>query len=256
MREAIIQNITKQPIVRFSGNSVALPADLQKKVDAHWWVLLDSGRKYFNGEVFTVDKIIKDVANNIVEIIVNKTNYAHFLYSYNKKIEQDQYPEQYKVKPVFGCSLILLANNKIIFGRMGEHTSQAGIYQLSGGGLEDNDLKGNIFDIKRSVQKEVAEELGININDNGRIKEFIFSNLKIGRDGSVAIVYTIILNETSGVFMKKYGEFTKNLEKEGQTPEFNKIVELKRSKECINKFLTDSNKNLENYMEEVLKECY
>ena len=240
MFKSKIQKITKEPIVRFSGNAVILPADLQEESDACWQVLLDSGRKYFNGEVFTVHKIIKDNANNVAEIIVNKTNYAHFIY--DRRTEKDL--GLYKVKTVFSSGVVLSSDNKIIFGRMGKHTSWAGRWQFAGGGLEDEDRQGNIFNMKHSVIKELKEELGIDAGDVQRVKKNEIVYCDIGINDNIAIIYQVRLNETSDSFMKKYQVFTQSLKREGKTPEFDKVTLLNRDKSDIEKFLKNNSNNL------------
>ena len=44
-------------IVRFTNDQVALPAEIQHKIDAYWESLIAAGKSYTRGEVFTVTQV-------------------------------------------------------------------------------------------------------------------------------------------------------------------------------------------------------
>ena len=60
----------KKVVVQFSGEEISLPDDLRGKIMEYWEAQIKSGRKYFNGEVFTLDEIV--TGDKIIEIIVKK----------------------------------------------------------------------------------------------------------------------------------------------------------------------------------------
>lgn len=67
--------IAKELIVRFSNKQVILPRDIQNKIDTYWDELIESGKNYRRGEVFTVTN--KKETDDAIEVLVEKTDYAH-----------------------------------------------------------------------------------------------------------------------------------------------------------------------------------
>ncbi len=238
----------KEAIVKFDGREISLPGDLQDKIIGHWEVQIESGRKYFNGKVFALSEINR--IDEVVEIIVQKTNFAHFLY--NRKVDSEL--GKYNVYTVFSSALVITKDNKMIVGSMGEHTARAGILQLPGGKLEDGDSdKNNIFDMKHSMQKELIEELGIDSGDNDRVEQIKFHCIKKGSNGNIVVVYSVKLKETSEEFLQKYNSFTQKLKENGELPEFEKIIHIKQNKKDIEKFIKINEEKLADYMSAVLR---
>ena len=249
MSKRIIEKITKEPTVCFNSELVFLPTDLQKKIDDHWKELLRSGRKYFNGEVFSLTKL--EQKNSKISITVQKTNFAHFLYTRNTERKLGKY----RLRTVFASCLIITSDNKIILGKMGEHTSLAGRYQLVGGGLDDNDLKGDIFDMKHSAVKELGEELGINASNKDIVRKFKVAYLKTGGSENVAIIYRVELNKTAEEMLKYYKKFEKDLKKKGETPEFSEVIALPQNRKDVEKFINDNKDTIANYLPAVLQQA-
>ena len=145
--------------IKFNDRIVSLPRDVQQKIDSYWEELIASGKKFKRGEVFTVTSV--SGAQGSLEIVVEKTDYAHYLYSQNIGGLGD-----HAVRIIHPATIVLSADRKIIFGKMGEHTSRKGIFQLCGGGLETKDLVGGVFDLMRAAKSELWEELGIMTNQD------------------------------------------------------------------------------------------
>jgi len=247
MKKFIISPLTKKLIVRFNNKQVILPSDIQNKVNAYWSELIKSGKNYKRGEVFTVTE--KSETVDVIEVLVKKTDYAHYLYCQNV----DNLGEQ-GVHIIHTSVLVETSDGKTIFGRMGEQTSRAGIHQLCGGGIDNGDLKRDVFDFKHNIKKELKEELGINVGDGQRIKNFELAYLKEGGPtNKMTVVYQIELNETSEKFSKRYGEFVKSLRKNGEQPEFGDIVILDKNKEALTSFFAHGDKKFDEYMQPLFK---
>lgn len=234
--------------VIFSGERVVLPKELQYKVDKYWSKQLEAGREYFNGEVFTLDKIITD--KDVTKIIVKETTFAHFLY--NRSINGGL--GKYEVKTVFATGLVMTSDNKIVLGKMAKHTSRAGKVQLSGGGLEKGDLGENgIFNMKHSVRKEVNEELGLNCQDKQRVKNFNYYCTVAGDGENVAIVYKIQLLEKADDFLQRYNKFLNELKNKKEKAEFENIIFLNRNSNDTKFFIEKNRLNFASYLEELLQ---
>jgi len=242
MKDITISLFTKKLIVHFSGEQIVLPFDIQEKIDVYWEGLLSSGKSYKRGEVFTVTK--KEVFEDRIEILVEKTDYAHYLYSQNIGDLGE-----YAVHIIHTASLVETSDGKIIFGKMGEQTSRFRVYQLCGGGIDNDDLRGDTFDFEHNIKKELTEELGIDTEDTQRIKSFELAYFKEGGPtDKMTVVYRVILNEMSLEFMKRYEDFALRLEKNGETPEFGEIIVLDKNKESFAQFLNQPNIKLDEYM--------
>ena len=224
-----------------------LSKNIQKRIDDHWKELLSSGREYFNGEVFNLTKL--EQKNSEISITIQKTNFAHFLYTRNVERKLGKY----RLRTVFASCLVITSDDKIILGKMGEHTSLAGRYQLVGGGLDNNDLKGDIFDMKHSAVKELGEELGISASNKDIVRKFKVAYLKTGGSGDVAIIYKVELNKTAEELLKQHKKFEKDLKKKGETPEFSEVIALPQNRKAIEKFINDNKDTIANYLPAVLQ---
>jgi 8-oxo-dGTP pyrophosphatase MutT (NUDIX family) len=242
MKDFLISPLTKKLIVRFSNKTVDLPLDVQKKIDTYWDELLQSGKTYKRGEIFTVTK--KGSFDDRLEILVEKTDYAHYLYCQNIDTL-----EEYGVHIIHTAALVETSDNKTLFGKMGEHTSRAGIYQLCGGGIDNDDLKDGVFDFEHNITKELQEELGIDVNDKQRVGTFELAYLKEGGPtDKMTVVYRVILNETSEQCMAQYDAFVRQLQANGETEEFGEIVALDRNKISFDNFFNQEGIKLDEYM--------
>jgi 8-oxo-dGTP pyrophosphatase MutT (NUDIX family) len=231
MKPYAVSPLTKDLVVRFSGKKVALPAEVQEKIDAYWDGLIRAGKSYTRGEVFTVTR--KEAFDYRLEVLVERTDYAHYLYCQNVGGLGDL-----GVRIVHTAALIETNDGKIVFGKMGGHTSRAGLYQLCGGGIDDGDLRGDVFDFGHSIAKELREELGIDVADRGRVTGFGPAYFKEGGPtDKMTAVYRVVLNETGTQFLKRYGAFAKDLLERGETPEFGEIVVLGKDNQTLLGFL-------------------
>lgn len=247
MKNFIISPLTKKLTVRFSNKRVILPLDIQEKINAYWDELIKSGKNYKRGEVFTVTK--KEKFEDRIDILVEKTDYAHYLYCQNIENLGDN-----GVHIIHTAALVETSDEKIIFGKMGNQTSRSGIHQLCGGGIDNDDLRDDIFDLDHNIKKELEEELGIDINDSKRIKSFGLAYFKEGGPtDKMTVTYEVKLHETSELFIKKYNEFVLHLQKNNEQPEFGNIIILDKNKKSFNDFFNQKDIKLDEYMRPLFK---
>ena len=238
-----VDKLWSKLIVRFSNESVALPDDIKQKVDTYWQELLASGKNYKRGEVFTVTD--KKETESSTEVLVEKTDYAHYLYSQNVGGVGD-----FGVRIIHTAALVVSSDNYAIFGEMGSQTSRAGVFQCCGGGIDNNDLKGDKFDFDHNITCELFEELGIDVTDVGRVLEFAAAYLKEGGPtDKMTVVYRVCLSETGKEFLEKYGKFEEALRQKGELPEFGKIIMLPLEKGAFNQFFQENGERCDEYMQ-------
>lgn len=246
-----ISKFNKKLVVRFNDRKIELPKKWQNKVDDYWQSLIESGKKYTRGDVFTVVKNEELVYE--YQILVEKTDYAHYLYCQNMDSEMDGYG----INVIFTSCLVETLDNKIIFGKMGEHTARAGIYQLCGGGVDSSDIKDEIFDFLGNISKELKEELDIDARDKSRVNEIEATYLKQGGETKkIAVVFRVKLNEVSEDFLRKYNLFAQSLKNKNKIPEFGEIAVLEKTKNDIETFFNQHGSECDEYMEPLFKFDY
>ncbi|MGK2849046.1 MAG: hypothetical protein ACSLEX_03185 [Minisyncoccota bacterium] len=228
--------------VRFSNKEAQLPEEIQTKIDSYWQELLDSGKSYKRGEVFTVTH--KEVTETAVNILVEKTDYAHYLYCQNKESLEEN-----GVHIIHTAVLVESSDGYFLFGEMGPQTSRHGIIQLCGGGIDNDDLKGEYFDFKHNITKELQEEFDIDVSDTSRVTYFDEAYLKEGGPtDKMTVIFRVVLSDTKEEFLKRYDAFLERLKAEGEDPEFGKIIALKKDKQEITTFFSQENVILDEYM--------
>lgn len=233
----------KEITVRFSNKEAQLPEKIQIKIDSYWQELLDIGKPYKRGEVFTVTQ--KEVVGNAVNILVEKTDYAHYLYCQNKESLGE-----YGVRIIHTAALVETADSYFLFGEMGPQTSRQGIIQLCGGGIDNNDLKGEYFDFKHNITKELQEELGIDVTDSSRVTYFDEAYFKEGGPtDKMTVIFRVVLSDKKEEFLEKYNFFADRLKKVGEEPEFGEIITLEKDKQAIIDFFSQENLTFDEYME-------
>ena len=229
-----------------------LPEEIQARIDVYWKELIESGKSYKRGEVFTVTH--KNISDEAIDILVEKTDYAHYLYCQNvEALDEDG------VHIIHAAALVETSDGYLIFGEMGSQTSRAGIYQLCGGGIDNDDLKGEYFDFRHSIEKELREEMDIDLSDASRMAHFKEAYLKEGGPtDKMTVVYKCVLNETKEEFFEKYHNFVKKLIGNNESPEFGKIITLKKEKDKLREFFSQDGIKLDEYMqplfEHIIKE--
>lgn len=233
MSKVHISPITKDIVVRYSGEEIPLPGYLHAKIDRYWNSLLESGEKFTRGEVYTITKI--DESAGAIQIMVDKTDYAHYLYS-----EKVGGLGKYAVRIVHPAAVAVSKDRKIILGEMGIHTARGGIFQLCGGGIEACDVRNGIFDIEHRIKIELEEELSIDCSDASRVAECSRELIAIsGVHQKITIVYVVLLQETSAKFLNSYKTFTKKLREKGELPEFDRVVALPKETNAVESFLNE-----------------
>lgn len=247
-----IQNapIPHNLVLSFAKNRVQLPVDIRDKIDQHWQGLIAKNPKLRNGEIFTVTSVEEAIDSMVVTLA--ETDYAHYLYS-----QQVGDLGDYTVHIIHPAALVVTADNKFIFGSMGEHTSRPGVIQCCGGGIDHSDIKNGVVDVEHAIIKELAEELGIDTHDKNLVKEFYPAYLKSGGPtNKMTISYILRITQTADQFMSGYQKFVKILNNTGDEPEFGELFYIDNSRESIEAFIAQRGERLNEYMAVLFRDAY
>lgn len=205
-------------------NDLQLPLELENKIKSFWNEQLKDNPHLFNGEIWSVVGF-EELLDRII-ISIQKTNYAHYLYD-----------ERVSIEGKYGCYnlncgiLLETKDGYYVVGEMSKNTSYARGLQISGGNLDDNDIKqdGQV-DVVNTVKRELKEELNIDLYDVDIVKQYEMKYMEIptGRRHSYAPMMKGILTITAKQMEEQYNNYKKQLEELGEEVEFERLHFLKK----------------------------
>ncbi|TQR12821.1 hypothetical protein [Psychrobacillus soli] len=241
----LIEETPAKVTVKYDPESYDLPVSIKKQHEKYWDNQIKINPHLRNGEVFTITQI-----NNTpkeLQVTVAKTDYKHYLYTIRH--EGCAFP----CKVIFTCVAVITIDNYIAFGKMNEHTSTPGRMQFTGGGLDETDLDGFIFNLEKSIGKELEEEMGLLI-ESPYVKSFAPRFLKSkGTYDFWAVMFELQVNDTSNELQVLFEKHNQRLIEKGEQPEFDEFVFLQLEKESVEAFLANSTFFKEDYLEPILR---
>lgn len=218
--------------VYYTNKRKLLPVVYSEKVKKHWETLLSSGKSFFNGDVFTIDKI--ETSQSAVNIFVGLTDYAHFLYSINKNSHEDE-----DCRVIHTSVLIVTNDNKFAIGEMNEGTAFPNKLQFVGGGIDKNDIKGETLDLEHNIKKEILEELGIDSEDKTIVRSLQPCYLKSGGDDNfLSAIFKMELLIGEGRLRSLLKKHNESLELTNKMQEIRSLIFVDATKEAVREFAT------------------
>lgn len=164
-----------------------VPDVIKKKVDNYWKNFVKEKADYWDGDVFIVNDI--DLDNKILEI--GRTKFSNLIYA---KKNSDL-----TVRSLFASILLKTKDKKYIVIKNNHNK-----INLIGGLADLADFKDNIFIPERCIEREVLEEIGINLKDKSKVLNYELKYLKVPVNNEnyfpVGLLYVGNLNFTSTDF--------------------------------------------------------
>ena len=154
----IIEN--KKVQVLLKNETIELPLALKTKIKENFEYMKSQGANIWNGEVICVSAC--NINDNDVKIICKKSDYAHYLYG-----ERIGCPREYECKNLSAGCLLETIDGYYIVGELDENTSYPTMLQVTGGGIDKNDISEGIINVENTIIREAKEELNIDL-DNAR----------------------------------------------------------------------------------------
>ncbi len=187
MKQALVFPVKENFNFYFEPSSFEVNPDIKKIIKENWDANIKTNSNLFNGEVICLKQIIKK--GNAVNFIFNKTDYAHFLASYQNKI-----PKTAQCRNLHTSVLIETEDNFVVFARMGKNSFDSDRYQFIGGGLEFKFIKNETIDFTACAKTELLEEINIDTDDTNTVANFKKHFLCIGKNkGSFSVLYLLKL---------------------------------------------------------------
>lgn len=223
MNNEVNINIIKKNIrVSLGDKKIYLSKIVQENIELYWSKCVRYNPHLTRGKVFCIGKMENGPEDFCIEL--NESDYAHYLYSINHKMHNDE-----KCAVCFAAGLVETEDRCYIIGRMNKKTSTPFRYQLPGGGIGINDIKNGIVNLDDNLRREIIEELNIDIYNVGDVDVFFPAYLKSGgSNGDIAIVYKIRSSLKSREILLRH--------KQNKKREFESLVCLKKKEESIECF--------------------
>ena len=119
--------VNKTVTLKFEDRKINLPNELKKKKEKFWEEAIKRNPNLYNGEDYAVEKVTETEEN--IEMLVVKSNYAHYLYDERIGIEE----EKYRCCSPWGGILLITKDDYFVIGEMDTTTSIPHCLQISGG---------------------------------------------------------------------------------------------------------------------------
>lgn len=217
--------------IHYTNKKILLTQEYSERVQSHWESLLDTGKKFFNGDVFTISKI--EIDGNKIHIYVGLTNYAHFLYTINKNNYEDD-----DCRIIHTSVLITTSDNKFAIGEMNECTAFPFKLQFIGGGIDKEDISGEFLDLEHNIKKEILEELGIQIENRDIVGSLRPCYLKSGgKRNFLSAIFKLDLLISEEELAEVLNKHNKNLSLKSEMQEIRNLIFINSDKESIREFI-------------------
>ena len=157
------------------------------------------------------------------EMIVVKTNYATYLY--NERIGMPD--RKINIMHIWSGILLETKDNYFVLGEMDKTTSVPKCLQVPGGGTSNEDIKDGILEIDINLQRELKEELDLDLN---AIKyEINYLECPSEKRRVYGFLATGKLDITKEELNKHFEKYKRYIEKNGLEKEFSKLIFLDKN---------------------------
>lgn len=180
-------------------------------------------------EIFKLDKGVYSNKKIVSPLVIyskkypnSVITYAHYLF--DERVETEGLYACYNLN----CGILLeTKDGYYIVGEMSETTSYPKGLQISGGNLDQNDIK---QDGQVDIVNNVARELNIDLLDKTLVQEYKMQYMEMPQERrhSYTLMMKGILCITAKQMEERYGEYKRTLEQSGEDVEFEKLHFIKK----------------------------
>lgn len=153
-----IVNVTKNIQFTYTKKNIDYEDFYIQKLDKYWEYLRSIKKKYFNGDMYSVIHICED--ENNLNFQLAKTNYKNLIYSKNH-----DFRNEFHTCTTASIAIIETNDNYSILGKMSKDSAFSNQFKCIGGALSDNDITGTNIAINKMFNREILEEIGLDISD-------------------------------------------------------------------------------------------
>lgn len=226
---------------RVLKKKLELPARYVEKVNENWKREMDAGKSYINGKLYTM--AAANVLESKIRVYVQETNFAHYLYSKSIRIDENS------CRSMAANALLVTNDDYIVLGKMSDSTSLANRVKFIGGAFDQADFCNEIVDIKSCIDREVKEEVGLNLNDKETVADVRpIAILTRERFSFANTLFLVNVRLDKLELERMFTEYKENLEAVGGKSELSELVYISNNYTSILEFLQDENNLVIDYM--------
>lgn len=245
MKPILIEDSPAKVTVTYDPTPFQLPLNIREQHQKYWDTQIKKNPYLRNGEVFTITQINQTPEE--LRVTVVKTDYKHYLYTIRH--EDCEFP----CKVIFTCVAVISNDNHIAFGRMNHNTATPGRLQFTGGGLDESDLDDSVFNLEKSIGKELREEMGLSI-DSANSKSFFPKFVKSkGTYDSWAVMFELKVDYTAEELKILFQKHNQSLLEKGEQPEFEEFLLVPLNSVSVDLFIQNDLSLKEDYLEPILR---
>ena len=222
----MIIHTNKKVITKTIHRKMELPKELKEKIKIFWEEQIKDNANLFNGDTWNVTNM-EEQEDKIV-LTLEKTDYAHYIYDERHGIDDEKYFCHNLASGVY----IVTSDGYGVVGELDDTTSFPRCLQVSGGGLDLKDMVNNEFDLVKTAERELKEELNIELNNKQQISKYNFEYLEVpeGKRHSYCVLIKAISPLTAEELEKHFNNYKKYLDENNGEIEFKKLHFLKIGK--------------------------
>ncbi len=224
--------------VRYTGKKTRLTEEYRRKVERHWSEFVKQGKYFYNGKLFSLSRCM---TGRDVEISLDSTDYAHFIYTIHKRSG-----DKNDCRVLYVSALLKTQDGYYIIGIMGKETFAPGKLQLVGGGIDEECLKGRKVDLRGCIEKEIKEELGLQIEKVSVCRKFGPRYLVSGgAHGFMSIVFTGVIKHEKDGMVTLFRKHNDRLIIKGRKPELASLKFIKADARAVNELIYNHKRQMD-----------
>jgi len=208
------------------AGELELPEELRRGILENFEAMKKSGANIWNGPVLGVSTV--DVGTSEVNLICQKTDYAHYLYG-----EKIGCPPGYECRNLSAGCFLETADGYYVIGELDDTTSYPTVLQTTGGGIDKKDIVDGRINVEQTILREALEELNIDLNDRNMVLYNRLSYLFVSGENEqpgVQIFSKAQIRMTASQMERYFQEYNKYLRENDLEVEFKKLHFLKKEK--------------------------
>ncbi len=220
----MVIHTNKKVITKTIHRKMDLSEELKEKITTFWQEQVKDNPNLFNGETWNVTKM--EEQEDKVVLTLEKTDYAHYIYDERHGVEDEKYFCHNLASGVY----IVTSDGYGVVGELDDSTSYPRCLQVSGGGLDTKqDLVDGEFDLVKTAERELKEELNIELENKNQISHYDFEYIEVpeGKRHAYCVLLKAISALTAKEFEEHFENYRKYLEENNGEKEFKKLHFLK-----------------------------
>lgn len=203
---------------------IEVPEKLRRKILENFENMKKSRSNIWNGDILCVSTV--NIGKNDVNLICQKSDYAHYLYEENIGCSQE-----YECRILSAGCFLETMDGYYVIGELDDTVSYPNMLQTTGGGIDKKDILGDRINIEQTIIREALEELNINLNDKNITLYNKLSYLFVSGEGEqpgVQVFSKAQIKITSREMEEYFEKYNKYLKENKLEVEFKKLHFLKK----------------------------